>query len=200
MSIMGSLRVAACIAAGSVLIACAKHPPPATAQAPAQSQASRPATTGDNGASGSAGGKVAAAGARASEGSEGRGDRGKEAAAGAADAGPARLAVDPDIAKRCRLMARPVELGLGANAKQDRAKLRRLADCLNLPPFDQTAIKLIEGEGERAKRIREILVDNGVAADRIKVAPDGSDAPASSKEPDSKADVTLVTEATAAPH
>lgn len=199
MSIMGSLRVAACIAAGSVLIACAKHPPPATAPAPAQNQASRPATTGGNGASGSDG-RVAAADARASEGPEGRGDRGKEAAPGAADAGPARLAVDPDIAKRCRLMARPVELGLGANAKQDRAKLRRLADCLNLPPFDQTAIKLIEGEGERAKRIREILVDNGVAADRIKVAPDGSDAPASSKELASKADVTLVTEATAASH
>lgn len=91
-----------------------------------------------------------------------------------------RMTIDHDIAEHCKFTAPHFQLNARETRGQDYIELQRVAECLKQPPFDTVDVKLIgraDARGSkdynlqlgqrRAERIKQILVHEGILANRI---------------------------------
>lgn len=97
------------------------------------------------------------------------------------------LDVGPDVARSCGLARTHFEFDSVEPLPQDRLELKGIAECLNRPELAQQPVELVgradaKGRAEynlelgrkRAGRVKDILLEQGVAAARISVTSRGS--------------------------
>jgi OOP family OmpA-OmpF porin len=120
------------------------------------------------------------------------------------------LTLGDDVAKSCGQVKAHFEFDSAEPLPQDQIVLRMLADCLNQPSLQDKAISLMGGTDDRgapgynqalglrrAEHVKQILVDAGVAADRIHTASRGESGavgaePQYSYQYDRRVDVALM--------
>lgn len=91
-----------------------------------------------------------------------------------------RLTLDTDITDACRLAKPHFQFDSDEPLPQDQFMLKALAECLNQPVVQKLSIRLVgradprgntayntELGQRRAERVKEILIANGVAAERL---------------------------------
>jgi outer membrane protein OmpA-like peptidoglycan-associated protein len=96
------------------------------------------------------------------------------------------ITIGDDIAKQCGLVQTHFEFDSAEPVPQDKVVLKSLAECLNQPKFNDVSLALVgraDGRGSetynnslglrRAGRVKALLVDAGMSADRIKTSSRG---------------------------
>jgi OOP family OmpA-OmpF porin len=96
------------------------------------------------------------------------------------------ITIGDDIAKQCGLVQTHFEFDSAEPVPQDKVVLKGLAECLNQPQFSDVTLALVgraDGRGtvaynnalglKRAGRVKTLLMDAGMSADRIKTSSRG---------------------------
>jgi OOP family OmpA-OmpF porin len=96
------------------------------------------------------------------------------------------ITIGDDVAKQCGLVQTHFEFDSAEPVPQDKVVLKGLAECLNQPKFTDVTLALVgraDGRGtvaynnalglKRAGRVKDLLMEAGMSADRIKTSSRG---------------------------